>query len=355
MIMVIFGAGASYDSCPTYPPGSHVQWGTASSHDAYFRPPLAKELFANRPLFAEILDRFPLCKGVVPRFRDPEVIKGRKSIEAGLRELNGEAHSYPRGLQELASIKCYLWQVILAVEEKWNVVTHGITNYVSLLRELYRLRKNDEPICLVTFNYDTLLEQAVEHVEREIRTIEDYTRSVFQVFKLHGSVNWGRYVDLELPLNTNVEGESTLDYIIERVSDLSFSDDFVVWRDPRQMMMPNDGRLWLPAIAIPVEKKSDFECPESMLNRLRALLPKVTKGLIIGWRGTEEHFFAMLKEHLTQACFFVLIARDQREGMQIRDHIQKELAGNPPAISPMRAGFTDFMLSGECLHALTNW
>ena len=43
MLMVIFGAGASYDSSPTYsigmaPPGA----GEQSRDNAYYRPPLAK-------------------------------------------------------------------------------------------------------------------------------------------------------------------------------------------------------------------------------------------------------------------------------------------------------------------------
>lgn len=354
--MVIFGAGASYDSCPTYPPGSHVTWGITSPQDNYYRPPLAKELFANRPVFASILDQFPLCKGVVPRFRDPAVVNGTVSIEARLRELEEEANVYPRGRQELASIKCYLQQAILSVEEKWNSVTHGITNYVSLLRELHRLRKKDEPICLVTFNYDTLLEQAVGHTEREIRTIEDYTNSaLFRIFKLHGSVNWGRYVDLELPLNVNVEGESILEYLIENASELSFSNEFVLWRDSRTMRVPHEGRLWFPAIAIPVAKKSDFECPEFMLNQLRALLPKVTRGLIIGWRATEEHFFAMLREHLTEKCFFAVVAGSEREATETRDRIHHQIPSNPPSISPMPMGFSDFMRGGQCVQILKNW
>ena len=32
-----------------------------------------------------------------------------------------------------------------------------------------------------------------------------------------------------------------------------------------------------PAIAIPVEKKSVFECPQAHLNKLAALLPAVTE------------------------------------------------------------------------------
>jgi len=76
--MVIFGAGASFDSSPTYgineePPGSKPE----DRHNAYHRLPLAKDLFANRPLFIDILDAFPQCKAIVPRLRTP----GDKSVK----------------------------------------------------------------------------------------------------------------------------------------------------------------------------------------------------------------------------------------------------------------------------------
>lgn len=49
---------------------------------------------------------------------------------------------------------------------------------------------------LVTFNYDRLLERAVESLTRStINTIDDYLSIVrFALFKVHGSVDWGRVV-----------------------------------------------------------------------------------------------------------------------------------------------------------------
>ena len=60
MLMVVFGAGASFDSSPTYgineePPGFEKP---EYRHNTYNRLPLAKDIFANRPLFIDILDTF---------------------------------------------------------------------------------------------------------------------------------------------------------------------------------------------------------------------------------------------------------------------------------------------------------
>ncbi len=56
--------------------------------------------------------------------------------------------------------------------------------------------------------------------------------------------------------------------------------------------------LTLPAIAIPVMRKTTFECPKLHLKALRDNLPKATRLLIIGWRATEAHFVSPLRESL---------------------------------------------------------
>src|SRR6266571_5151475 len=60
MLLVIFGAGASFDSAPTYPPGANVLGGDRLNN--FHRPPLANELFENRPVFAEAITRLPECQ-----------------------------------------------------------------------------------------------------------------------------------------------------------------------------------------------------------------------------------------------------------------------------------------------------
>lgn len=61
----------------------------------------------------------------------------------------------------------------------------------------------------------------------------------------------------------------------------------------------DDGRIGFPALAIPVEKKREFNCPPEHLEALAGVLRRVTKMITIGWRATEEHFLEMLKERLS--------------------------------------------------------
>ena len=74
MLMVIFGAGASYDSCSSFPPDQYPR----SSLD--FRPPLAKELFLPLRDFrglSAVHDRFqPLLPYLEAQENIEEILEG---------------------------------------------------------------------------------------------------------------------------------------------------------------------------------------------------------------------------------------------------------------------------------------
>lgn len=67
MIMVIFGAGASYDSVPSRPL-------TNALYSRQYLPdrlPLANELFLDLGGFTAWIRNFPQCKPIVPYLRSP--------------------------------------------------------------------------------------------------------------------------------------------------------------------------------------------------------------------------------------------------------------------------------------------
>lgn len=61
----------------------------------------------------------------------------------------------------------------------------------------------------------------------------------------------------------------------------------------------DDGTVGFPTIAIPVEKQSEFVCPQDHIQVLENSIAGVTKIIAVGWRATEQHFLEMLHEHLT--------------------------------------------------------
>ena len=337
MLMVIFGAGASFDSSSTYTLGMVPSGATQTDRDNDFnRPPLAKDLFANRPLFIEAVEAFPRCKTIVDKLRDPAVTSGHASIEARLQEIEQQANTYPQAQQELAAVRGYLQLAITQCEIRWRGNTRGITNHLSLLREIQRIHRptNTEPACLVTFNYDTLLEDALAdpNIGLEIKHMDDYTQrpAPFRLFKLHGSVNWGRVLEPRFP-STALE-----------------PTDRLVLCDPSTMRSPDLNYDLFPAIAIPVEKKNVFECPSYMIDQLKGVLPHVTKIIAIGWRATEEHFLSLLKQHLKRGVYLTVVAKEQKEADDIRVRINRALPNNQPSSNSEAAdGFTIFMRSGR--------
>lgn len=350
MLMVIFGAGASFDSSPTYTPGMAPPTVSADDHHNDFnRPPLAKDLFANRPLFNEVLNAFPECKAIVPILRDPAVTTGKKSIETLLREFEKQAEKFERGQKELIAIRRYLQRAIAQTTTRWLEprLTNGITNYLYLLREIERTHRDEQKPCLVTFNYDTLIEHALVQLGQPIAHMDDYTRRApfFRLFKLHGSVNWGRVLENRFPS-----------------TELQPSDRFVLC-DPSTMRSPEVDHTLFPAIAIPVEMKKVFECPESMLEQLADLLRQVNKILVIGWRATEEHFLAMLGNKLTglkPGVHMHIIAGPRTPSGEIPgEAVQATIFGallnnRPSSCAIHEGGFTDFVRSGLAVQVLNS-
>jgi hypothetical protein len=240
-----------------------------------------------------------------------------------------------------------LQRAITQCEVRWRNNTRKITNHLALLREIQRTHKSDEPVCLVTFNYDTLLEDALGDLGLEIKHMDDYTRgaALFRLFKLHGSVNWGRVLKNRFPS-----------------TELQPSDQFVLC-DPSTMRSPDIGHTLFPAIAIPLQKKSIFECPQPILEEFVSLLREVRKILMVGWRATEEHFLALLGNKLTGVSPEVRVhivagprgPHGEVPGEAVQANIYRALLNNPPLpCSIDEGGFTDFMRSPRVQQFLTS-
>lgn len=79
---------------------------------------------------------------------------------------------------ELNAVRYYLRGVFASCGDQWLRHTTGVTNYVQLLGEI-RVWQNSHPaeeMRFVTFNYDTLLENAcLRALGIEIQTISGYT------------------------------------------------------------------------------------------------------------------------------------------------------------------------------------
>jgi hypothetical protein len=281
MLMVIFGAGASYDSVSHCPPSVH--------RDS--RPPLADHLFDTRDYFEQALGSYgDAFKWILPVLRDPKV-----NVEQELARYQSQAPNFPPAYQELAAIRHYLRFALWKCTDAWRVYHRGATNYGALLREIERWRyeTKEQQVCLVTFNYDTMLEEAMAapHLEFRITDLADYiSRDQYIVIKLHGSINWAREINTPLPENTTPHD------LVREAARLEISDRYRLIDSPGTVTQ--DGYVLYPAISIPVERKDEFSCPIEHVQALKRVLPNVTKIVTVGWRATELDFLQLLASTL---------------------------------------------------------
>lgn len=170
MLMVIFGAGASYDSSLDFPPpqpqggGYATVTGTPAAppdpREAW-RPPLATELFRDpNGVFGDIVanNRYRKLLPILPRLRQPS--KSR-SVEQELESWQAEAGADPERKRQLFAVRYYLHDLLQKVSDEWLKHTSGVTNYVNLLDQIRHLNPPRGAVCLVTFNYDLLLDRAL--------------------------------------------------------------------------------------------------------------------------------------------------------------------------------------------------
>jgi len=325
--MVVLGAGASYDSAPSFRP--------LLKRVDRFRPPLANELFDKRDDFALIAQRYSRVLPIIPLLQD---LKGR-SVEEILEQLQTESAGYIDGQRHLAAVRYYIRDVLTLCTNNWVQVNKGVTNYRSLIDQIERQQKREEYLPLVTFNYDALLENALYDHGFSTKSLEDYLQSHrrYKLFKLHGSITWARAVE---GLGAR---SATRHDLIELGASLRLSKHFKLYDADLQDMQ--NGVPLFPAIAIPLQSKDTFECPSEHVEWLRKLIPQVTKILFIGWRAGEAHFLRMLKEGLQKLDAIMVITGDPVEAQNLVNLLKAEFGDAAAACQGFAAGggFSDFI------------
>jgi hypothetical protein len=297
VFLVIFGAGASYDSVPeasrTAPP------------DDPLRPPLAKDLFdPGRPPFVEAVYEYHEGAGLIGEIRS--LVRFGTGVEIALeRYVEDAGGGDPETIRGLLAVRYYIVRVINECALNWSRRHGNVTNYRILFNQLERWRRsNDDKGLLVTFNYDRLLEEALRSSGRQLNDIQDYvSRDDYRLIKPHGSTSWLRGVDTEVS-----GGEHAL---IDVAPSLDLSSGPIARGAPRGYQNV------VPAIAIPTQTKTTFECPPEHLAALEEWLPEVDRFLVIGWRAQERHFLDLCEKHLANKTGIEgLIVSSSQDGAQ---------------------------------------
>jgi len=316
--MVIFGAGASFDSDPNDPatPASH----SGSRGD---RPPLAGNLFwAGYGGFAR---RYPACQGLLKRLR-----AAAPNIEPELEQIRAESQRKTFMLRELEAIRYYLRALIDATEAQWlEGLRDHVTTYTHLLQEIEEWREElGSEVALVTFNYDCLLDKACRSVvpELKLKGVSDFGHGkAHYVYKLHGSTDWFEEVSLSVTVAITGVGSDFENELIDLAGYIHPTGRYVRTNEQTEGQEPF-GRL-RPAIAIPMVTKGgdDFACPTDHVRYLRQAIPVVSDLVVVGWRAEEQHFQQLWRSSIQQArktqlrrLLVVDATRESAEGIAAR-------------------------------------
>jgi hypothetical protein len=347
VLLVIFGAGASFDSVPDRLPGQilpALRPALVADHPENDRPPLASQLFDNRPSFVRAMTRFPDCIPLMHPLRKPNIM-----VEQELARIQDQAEEYPPVHRELASIRYYLHFALSECQNNWERRHSGLTNYATFLREIERWRLEfKERVCLVTFNYDTMLDEELGRLLRiQIQDMSDYAQENYALIKPHGSINWGLEVNGAGPVNQYQRTQDIIEFVAAapgmRVSDR--------YRVVKGFPMLKDGeQLLFPAISIPVVNKNEFTCPATHVQVLLGMLPRVNKILTIGWRATEEHFLALLQLKLVAGQQdLMVVSGDNRGAAETFENLTRSALTLTRPYQSIVSGFTGLINNLEVL------
>jgi hypothetical protein len=299
-LLIIIGAGASYDAYPE------------SVYADDDKIPLANNLFEVQPIQDAFLHDFNLM-GLADKIRRAKNNDENFNIESLLEQINNRAmeRNEPNMLQSLFAARFYIQKVINRYTDRVIEETSGHTAYVSLLNQLkdwIEESPSDRFVDIVTFNYDSLLELAMKHVFNYDWSRKDpltgyYAGTNLRLYKPHGSINWGRTIMLNGRSHSYLRAGSIIDDFekVELVNHFGFVGS-ASFRDDL-------AKTYIPAIAVPFGTKTNFdECPSAMLEAMKSAIKEADKVITLGWKGADAHFVSLLKEQNNKPLDFLVVS-----------------------------------------------
>ncbi len=328
-LTIILGAGASYDCADRT---------TANQVNVQWRPPLAREIFAQR--FDGILNWYPLVTARLDELRT-KLAK------------NGNFEELFRDLLESAERNQAYWplQVPLYIRHLFWTISQdyyqGSSKFDTLVRCV--LESSFERIMFINLNYDLFLEDALTNYDRhEFDTLGSYApKSKKWLFvKPHGSVNWAKVLK-DCP---RASYGSFLPTQLEKMP--IFSSELVVvnWhRHHHTFEIPGDGPdgYLYPQLVIPTDRPKEFVCPQDQVDQAKTVLQACGKFLLIGFSGRDGDVVELLRSIPNGSCLEI-VSDSKREAREVF----KRMSSRVPSLASMElelsfhgSGFSKFLES----------
>jgi len=342
MLTIILGAGASYDSAP-------VNSSDIAKRNPW-RPPLTKDIFLASQIWCVRQDAVALPKNLIPVLERIRRDSSHAGLEHALENIKLEMGNNPNRWPQLLAIQQWLCKVLTLCTHEWIQPLAGATTLVDLVSRLEDWRTAvDVPINFITFNYDLLLEKAVDQCQHKPTNLMGFDRYItdrFSIFKPHGSIDWSWKVRFDMDRND----------MLDRPLSQAEKSTLELCANPGRegyTRLP-DGMTFgtFPALAIPVVSKSqsDFIFPPGHGERMLAALDKTTAILVIGWAAAEQHFMDEISARVRHDIPVLIVCGNG--GSATSESLKT--AGGLSNTADSKSGFSDFLNSSQLEEWLRN-
>jgi len=290
-LVVLVGAGASYDCLATGLPYVEREW----------RPPLTREIFEMRTTFLNVLRKYPGAVASAENIRAS--IRRGKPLERVIQEgLTSSSETIRRNFIQVA---LYIQELIHTATSEFGH-THS-TKFHALVEIVeQRLGSAFDRVLFISLNYDGFLEKALyDFYSVTFSSFDDYlSRGSWSLVKLHGSANWG-FPYIKAPGGTDgiPEDDQFRRYLEALRTDKTepkpaLADIMMVGSSIERSKLKryHNGHFVYPAIAAPIEGKAEFVCPIAHSQYAEQFVAECSDFLVLGCAILDQDVHGLLSK-----------------------------------------------------------
>ncbi|MEK7171049.1 MAG: hypothetical protein AAB774_01960 [Patescibacteria group bacterium] len=334
--LIITGAGASYDCVP---PGDYP----VNDYDLRdWKPPLTKYLF-DGTRFQNLIDKYPEMTDMVSHIRS-RLRAGSLTFEEVLTTQHKDGVKNDPDLKKsFVALLFYLSDLFGSVSRNYYRPNN---NYSDLF---HQIKQNGGRAIFVNFNYDLLLERVLG--KTNVDNPDDYISGNIPIIKIHGACNWywARGINL-------LEDKPSYDLLMSVPETIIGTPNMEEWKlvikndkeNPKSIyakqFAPLRGYSFHPALALPIQEKNNFVCPQSHIDLLNLQIPKIDRILIIGWKVKDQFLLNLLLEELSKRNIPIAFVGGE-DSKNTLEQLNAKITSNIRVIADK--GFTNYMGSDE--------
>jgi len=341
--MFVFGAGAS----------KHCLFG-ADKENQYarmLRPPLGCDIFDEN--YSEIIEKYPGAQLFAPLFESSQ-----RDVERCLEEEWVKLRNTynPSISKRHVNLQFFMRELFHRISSD-VVRVHYRKNLYSLFANKLQsyIMGKQERIALVSFNYDTILDQFIEQsFDTPFKQMQDYidyhNRHVL-LFKPHGSCNWGWKIKNRQNLQSDnpvlhealyEQNKELWDIYYRIIGDFNDMIHANAWgmegslhknhlgrytinKDRIEVMATPINDTHFPALLMPYRDKDEFLMPYRHQNAMRSCFNQLEELFLIGWKGNEDVFNRQVKLQAGKLKRIVIINPAECTHKEVSKNLEKHL------------------------------